>query len=134
MVCRHIVNQRALGRRVECAEQTHGNVVQFRRLHTCGVQNLGTEISKLGSLLKIQAFHWTRVFNIARVIVVHTVNVGPDFNLLRADSSANERRRIVAAAALQVVCLAISVFADVALRDIYFGIPMLVEHLRQASL
>ena len=86
-----VAHQRTRSLRVHRIQQTHGDVV-----HTCwsdagGVQDLGTEIGKLGSLVKVELAHRLGVSHHARVVVVHTVDVGPDLNLFGTDSGTDDR-------------------------------------------
>ena len=46
------------------------------------MQNLGTEVSQLGSLLEMQLMNGSSLVNHSRVIIVHAVNIRPDLNLL----------------------------------------------------
>ena len=59
------------------------------------------------------------VVNDAWIVVVHTINVGPNLYLVSRESSTDERGCIVAATTLQVVYFAVSIAADESLCDIY---------------
>jgi len=66
------------------------------------------------------------VYN-TRVVVVHTVDVRPNLDFGSIDGSAYQGSGIIAAAALQVVYLAIGVAADETLCDVDFRIGMQFE-------
>lgn len=83
------------------------------------MQNLCAEVSKLGSFFEVELTYSLGLLNHARVVVVHTVDIGPYLNLLGRQSRSDERSREVATAAQQVVYLAVSVAADESLCDIY---------------
>ena len=81
------------------------------------MQDLGAEVGQLGGLVEVEAVHGACAFYDARVVVVHAVDVGPDLHLFGADGGAYQGGGVVAAAALQVVNLSVSVAADVAFGD-----------------
>ena len=82
------------------------------------MQNLCSEVSQLGSLLEVQLVNGLGAINHAWVVVVHTVDIGPNLNLIGSDSSSDERSGIVATSTLQVVDLAVSIAADETLSEI----------------
>ena len=83
------------------------------------MQNLGTEVSQLGSFLELQLVDRLRLVDHTRVVVVHTVDVGPNLDFLSVQGSTDERSGVVGTAALQVVDLAIGIAADEALGDVH---------------
>ena len=103
---------------VHGVQQAHGDAREFGGLDAGGVQDLGTEVGELGSLLEVELTHGLRTLDNTRVIVVHTIDVRPDLDFLCTEGSADEAGGVVGAAALQVVNLAVGVAADEALRDI----------------
>ena len=69
--------------------------------------------------------------NHARVVVVHTVDIGPYLYLFGIDSSTNQRCCIVATATLQIVNLAIGITANESLGDIYLCSFLVLENIRE---
>lgn len=115
-------------------EQSHGDICRFGRLDTCGMQNLGAEVCQLGRLLEVEFSDGTCVVDISRVVVVHTVYVGPDLNLIGTNGGADQRCGIVASAALQVVDLALVISAYETLGQVYRVSRIVVECLFYAAL
>ena len=91
------------------------------------MENLGTEVSQLGSLLEVQLANCLSVLYDTRVVVVHTVDVGPDLNLVCWQGCTDKRSGVVATTTLQVVDLAVSVAADEALGDIDLVVLVLLH-------
>lgn len=83
------------------------------------MQNFGAEVSQLCSLFELQLVDGLRLVYHTRVVVVHTVDVGPDLDFLSVQCSTDERSGVVRTAALQVVYLAVGIAADESLRDIH---------------
>ena len=71
--------------------------------------------------------HRLRPFDKSGVVVVHTIDVGPNLNLRRIDGRTDERCRVVRTATLQVVHFAIGVAADEALCDIDVATLVLLQ-------
>ncbi len=71
-------------------EQTHGYIIELGREHTGGVENLGTEIGKLGGLFIMKLTHGRCSLDKSGVVVVHAVDVGPNFNFLGFNSCSDE--------------------------------------------
>lgn len=94
-----------------------GIFVQLGRQDAGRVQDLGPEVSQFGSFFEMQVADRRCLFNDARIVVVHTVDVCPYLDFFRTDSRTDQRGAVVAAATLQVVDLAVSIAADVALCD-----------------
>ena len=113
-----VAYQRAFCRRVHRVEQPHRYVGMLGRLHTHRMQNLSPEIRQFGCLFEIQLLDRFCPFHIARVVVVHPVNVCPYFNLFRTYGSTYKRSRIVAPSTLQIVNFPICVPAYISLRNI----------------
>ena len=63
------------------------------------------QISQLGSLFKMELAHGRCSLNEARIIIMHTVNVCPDLDLLRTEGGPDKRGSVVAAASLKIVDL-----------------------------
>ena len=83
------------------------------------MQDFGAEVSQLRSLFELQLVDGLRLVYHTRVVVVHTVDVGPDLDFLSVQCSTDERSGVVRTAALQVVYLAVGIAADESLRDIH---------------
>ena len=66
----------------------------------------------------MQLTHRLRSLYHTGVVVVHTIDVGPDLDLFRAQGGSYQASRVVGTAALKVINLAHSVATDKALRDI----------------
>ena len=98
------------------------------------MQNLSTKVSQLGCLLKVQLVNRLCAVNHTWVVIVHTVDIGPDLNLISTDSSTNQRGCVVATTTLQVVNLAISVAADKALSKEYLNTLVLLHQRSQLLL
>ena len=114
-------------RRVHCIEQTHGDVGVLGGLNTGGVQDFCAEVCQLGRFFKMKVTHRRSLVHNTRVVVVHTVDVRPNLDFGSIDGSAYQGSGIIAAAALQVVYLAISVATDETLCDVDFRIGMQFE-------
>ena len=117
----------SLGIGVHRVQQAYGDTSILRRLHTGGVQDLGTEVSQFGGFLEMQLMNGLRVIYYTRVVVVHTVDIGPDLNLLSTDSGTHKRSRIVGTAALKVVDLTIGVTTDESLGNKHLCTLILLE-------
>ena len=87
---RIVGDQCARRKRVHGVQQADRNVGIFGRLNTGGVQNLGTEVGQLGSFFKMQLAHRRRFVDNARVVVVHTVDIGPDLDFGSMDSGTDQ--------------------------------------------
>ena len=74
-------------------------------LNTGRVENLGTEVSQLCSLLEVQLAYCLSVLYDTRVAVVHYVDIGPDLNFVSWESCTDKRCGVVATATLQIVNL-----------------------------
>ena len=98
------------------------------------MQDLGSEVGQLGGLVEVEAVHGACTFYDARVVVVHAVDVGPDLHLFGSDGGANEGGGVVAAAALQVVDLSVSVAADVAFGDEELLVRVLLKQVDEVFL
>ena len=120
-----VVDQRARRVGVHGVQQEHRNARELGRLDAGRVQDLGAEIAQLGGLLEVEVPHGGGVVHDARIVVVHAVDVGPDLDLLRTHGRADQRRRVVGTAALQVVDLVVRVAADEALRQVERGLGVL---------
>ena len=114
----HIVDNSAFSLRVESVLKAYWDTGKLGWLHTCWVQNLGTKVSQLGSLLKVELTYCLCIAYDTRIVVVHSVDVGPNLDFLGRKSGTNERGCEVASATQKIVHLAISVAADEALCDI----------------
>ena len=82
-------------------EDAHRNVAFDGRKDRARMQHLGAEVGQLGGLGERELRHQARRGDDARVGAQHAVHVGPDLNLARADAGADERTRIIRAAAPQ---------------------------------
>ena len=71
-------------------EQAYGDVVQAGRQHAGRVQDFCAEIGQLGGLLEVQLADGTGALHIARIVVVHAVDVGPDIYLVGLDGGADD--------------------------------------------
>ena len=98
------------------------------------MQNLGSEVCQLSSLLEVQLVNRLCAINHAWVVVVHTVDISPDLNLVSSDSSTNQRCSIVGTTTLQVVDLAISVATDEALSEVNLSTLVLLHQCSQLLL
>ena len=127
-------DQGARSLRLHRVEQTHRDVVQLSRQDAGRMQDLGTEIGQFCSLLEVQLTYRRGTFHITRVIVVHTVDVRPDLDLLGVDRRADQRRAVVATATLQVVDLSVRIAADITLRDKEVCLLMLLQEFQQVLL
>lgn len=58
---------------------------------------LGAEVSQFGGFIKSKLRNRNSLFHYPRVIIMHSIDIRPDLNLLGLDGCANERRRVVAA-------------------------------------
>ena len=131
-VRRSVEYQCAGSLRFEGVEQAHGYVVQLGRQHAGRMQNLGAEICQLGGLFKMERAHRRRALYKAGVVIVHTVDIGPNLDLLGVQHSPYYRGGIVAAATTQIVDSAGGIAAYVSLRDIYVGLAFNLENAVQA--
>ena len=82
-----------------------------------GVKDLRPEVRQLRGFLEVEATHGSRSIDDTGVVVVHTIDVRPDLDLVDLEDGSDERGGIVATPALQVVDIAEGIAADVALRD-----------------
>lgn len=82
------------------------------------MEDFGTEVGELGGFFEVELAQGGGVFDEARVVVVHAVDVGPYLYLLAAEHGADEAGGVVGTATLQVVDGTCVVAADEALRDI----------------
>ena len=114
-----IVDGCARGVGLHGIEQLDGDIGKLCRLNASGMENLGSEVAQLGSLLEVEMTYGSGLVYDAGVVVVHTVDVGPNLYLTSTNSSSDERSGVIAASALQVIDLAIDVAADEALGDVY---------------
>ena len=71
--------------------------------------------------VKVQVPYGAGLFHNPGVVVVHAVNVGPDLDFVGPDGGAHQGCRVIAAAALEVVHLAVGVAADIPLREEQFA-------------
>ena len=78
-----------------------------------GCRILSAEICQLGGLFKMERAHRRRALYKAGVVIVHTVDIGPNLDLLGVQHSPYYRGGIVAAATTQIVD------SPVALRHMY---------------
>lgn len=99
---------------VHGVEEADRDVVHLGGEDTGGVENLCAEIGELGGFVKREFAYGLGVVDEAGVVIVHTVDVGPDLDLVGKEGSANERGGVVGASALEVVDLAERVAANVA--------------------
>ena len=125
-----VVDDSPGSRGVHRVEQTHRDASELGRLDAGGMQYLCAEVGKFCCLFEVELAHRLGMLHKARVVIVHTINVGPYLNLLCLNGSANQASCIVAAAAQQVVYLTLSVAADEALRDIDLIAWVVIENLR----
>ena len=91
------------------------------------MQDLGTKVGQLGCLLEVQLMHGFGMVYDTRVVVVHTIDIGPYLNLLSTDGSTHERGCVVGTTTLQVVDLTIGIATDEALGDIHLCAFVLLE-------
>ena len=98
------------------------------------MQDLGTEVGQLGSLFKVQLVHGLRLVHHSGIVVVHAVDVGPYLYFLGIDGGTDERGRVVAAAALQVVNLSVGIAADESLGDVHLVLALFLQNGRQLVL
>ena len=92
------------------------------------MQNLCTEICQLSSLLEVELVNGLRLVDHTWVVIMHTVDVRPDLNLLGIDGSTNQRSGIVRATTLQIVNLTVSIAADKALRNVHLQTLILLHN------
>lgn len=95
------------------------------------MEYLCAEIGKLGGFLEVQVVHGRSLFHETRVVVVHSVDVGPDLYLIGFQSCAYQRRGVVASASLEVVDSSVLVAADESLCDIKVGVGILIQYPAQ---
>ena len=93
------------------------------------MQDFRTEVCEFGSFFEVEFFDRGCVFDESWVVVVHTVDVGPNLDFFGGNSGTDKRGGVVAAAALEVVDFAVSVTADVTLSDVKVGFGVLVEQV-----
>ena len=75
---------------IHCVQQTHGDASVLGGLDAGRVQDLRSKVSQLCSLLEMQLVHRLGFVNHTRVVVMHTVDIGPDLNLLCVNGFADE--------------------------------------------
>ncbi len=112
----HIVDQRSRSVRLHGVKQPYRNIVKFCGLNTCGMQNLGTEISQLGSLFEMEVSHRARTLYKTRIIIVHSVYICPYLYLLSLYRRTDKRCCIIAASAFKIIDLSVVVKTDETLR------------------
>ena len=130
----NVVDNCAFGLRVQCVLKANWDACKLGWLNTCRMQNLGTKIGKLGSLLEVELANGLGLIHNTWVVVVHSVDVGPNLNLLSWQSCTNKLCCKVATATQQIVYLAIGVAADKALCDVYLIALVLLHNGRQLLL
>ena len=86
------------------------------------MKDLRTEVSKLRSLIEVEVAHWLCSFHETWVIVVHTINICPDLNLVSTDSRTYDACAVVTASTLEIVDLTVGIAADEALCHVDLGI------------
>ena len=89
---------------------------------------LGAEVGQLGGFVEVELTHGHGAFHDAGIVVVHAVDVGPDLYLVGLEGGAQQTGGVVAAAAQQVVDVAVGVAADEALRDVDLIALVLFHH------
>ena len=114
----HIANHSTWCCRIHRIEQFHRHIRIFSRQNTSWVQNFRTKICQLSRLIKVQMTHWCSILHETRVIIVHTIYIGPNLNLRRAQRTAYERSSIVATTTLQIIDITSCIQADKTLSDI----------------
>ena len=127
-----VVYNRAFCRRVKGVEKPYGYSCELCGKNAGGVEYLRPEICEFRSLLKVELVNGFCSLNKARVVVVHSVYVGPYLYFLRLDCRANQRSGVVRASALQVVNVPLRVAADEPLRYIYIVSRLLLEDFGKA--
>ena len=98
------------------------------------MEDLGSEVSQLGSLFEVKLVNRLRLVNDTRVVIVHTVDIRPDLDLLSIDGSTYERGGIVGTTTQQVVHFAIGIAADESLGDVYLSTLVLLDQWLQLLL
>ena len=69
-------------------------------LNAGGMKDLSSEIGKLGGFLEVETTYGRGRIDDTRVVVMHSVDIRPDLDLLSVDSCSDERRCIVASSTL----------------------------------
>ena len=95
------------------------------------MQNLCTEVCKLGALLEVEVTYRRCTFHHAGVVVVHAVDIGPDLDLLGIHCRADQCCGIVTATTLEIVVATLVVHTDEALCDIYTAFLVSIEQWQQ---
>ena len=96
------------------------------------MKNLCTKVGKFSCFLEIELTHRGSTFNKARVVVVHTIDIGPNLNFIGTDGGTNERCCVVRPATLEVVDLTIGIATDESLGDVDIVVGILVKKISQA--
>ena len=91
------------------------------------MQDLCAKVCELRSLFKVEVAYRRCLVHHARVVVVHTVYVGPDLDFFCIYGCANQGCGIVRTAPLEVVNLVLYVGADEALGDVQVRVVVLLE-------
>ena len=98
------------------------------------MENLGSEITQLSSLVEMQMPYGRGPFHHPGVVVVHTVYIGPYLNLLDSESSSDKGCRVVGSSAEQIVHLSVQVAADKALGQIQIRAFEVLDYLCKPGL
>ena len=114
----YVVDDGTVCLRIHGVLQANWNTCILGWLNTGRVENLGSEVSQLCCLLEVQLAYCLCVLYDTRVVVVHTIDIGPDLNLVSWESCTYERSCVVATTTLEIIYLAVSVAADEALGDV----------------
>ena len=104
--------------RIHRIEQTHRDIGILRWLNASWVQDFSAKICQLSCLYEMQMAHRSGILYKTRIVVVHTINIGPNLNLRSTNSSTKKRSGIVATTTLKVIYFAIHIEAYKALGDI----------------
>src|SRR5690349_1683764 len=82
------------------------------------MEDLGTEISKLCSFGITQFINTGCLFDNAWIIVVDTIDICPDLDLISMQGCTNDRCGVITSSSAQIVNLTSFVSADITLRDV----------------
>jgi len=95
------------------------------------MQDLGAEISQLRRLIERQLVYFTGVAHKSGIVVVKTIDVGPDLYLFGIDGRPHQRSRVIASSPLQVVDFPCRIAADKPLGDVVIDPRRIVDQLKQ---
>ena len=116
--------------RLHGVEKPNGDACLLGRENACRVKDFGAEVSKLSRLAEVERFDGFGSLDEARIVVVHAVDVGPNFDDGGRKRGTEDGGGVVATATLEVVNLTIGVHADEALGDVNLVRASLIENTK----